>query len=196
MHNRFNKKFKRVQFKITTKFVFMKLLGIGSRINHAEYGKGVVTNVTSQHYWVTFIENGLETIDLDSEFEVIEAADGDVDTVSFFDVESSLVNILKKWSDASEIVPIADKYKGGKLILEPSDASLKPYELPIDTFFHKITMVRDRLRVMEQRINTSDLDEQGKIDLEQYITRIYGSLTSFNILFKSKSHHFVGQKGS
>lgn len=119
----------------------MKLLGIGSRINHSEYGKGVVTNVTSQHYWVTFIDNGLETIDLDSEFETIEAADGDVDTVSFFDVESSLVSILKKWSDASEIVPISDKYKGGRLILEPADEGLKPYELPIDTFFHKITMV-------------------------------------------------------
>ncbi|WP_445735739.1 hypothetical protein [Mariniflexile sp.] len=174
----------------------MKLLGIGSRIEHKEYGKGVVTNVTNQHYWVTFIENGLETIDLDSEFDVIEAADGDVDTVSFFDVESSLVNILKKWSDASEIVTIADKYKGGKLILEPSDTGLKAYELPIDTFFHKITMVRDRLRVMEQRVNASDLDEQAKIDLQQYITRIYGSLTSFNILFKSESHRFVGQKGS
>jgi hypothetical protein len=174
----------------------MKLLGIGSRINHSEFGKGVVTNVTNQHYWVTFIENGLETIDLDSEFEIIEAADGDVDTVSFFDVQSSLVNILKKWSDASEVVPIADKYKGGKLILEPGDASLKSYEVPIDAFFHKITMVRDRLRVMEQRINASNLDEQGKIDLQQYITRIYGSLTSFNILFKSKSHNFVGQKGN
>lgn len=173
----------------------MKLLGIGSRINHPEHGKGVVTNVTTQHYWVTFIENGLETIDLDAHFEVIEAADGDVDTISFFDVESSLVSILKKWSDVSEIVPIADKYKGGKLILQPLDASLKPYELPIDTFFHKITMVRDRLRVMEQRINASDLDEQGKIDLQQYITRIYGSLTSFNILFKLKSQNFVGQKG-
>lgn len=172
----------------------MKLLGIGSRINHAEYGKGVVTNVTSKHYWVTFIDSGLETIDLDTEFEVIEAADGDVDTVSFFEVESSLVQILKKWSDASEVVPISDKYKGGKLILEPEDTSLKSYELPIDTFFHKITMVRDRLRVMEQRINASDLDEQGKIDLQQYITRIYGSLTSFNILFKSKSHNFVGQR--
>ena len=172
----------------------MKLLGIGSRIDHSEYGKGVITNVTSQHYWVTFIENGLETIALDADFEVIESADGDVDTVSFFDIESSLVDILKKWSDASEIVPIADKYKGGKLILEPADASLKPYELPIDTFFHKITMVRDRLRVMEQRINASDLDEQSKIDLQQYITRVYGSLTSFNILFKSKNHHFVGQK--
>tara|TARA_R110002049_G_scaffold1498_1_gene11603 strand:+ start:29054 stop:29578 length:525 start_codon:yes stop_codon:yes gene_type:complete len=172
----------------------MKILGIGSRIEHAEFGKGVVTNVTSQHYWVTFIESGLETINIDSAFEIIEAADGDVDTVSFSEVESSLVQILKKWSDVSEIVPIADKYKGGKLILEPSDAGLKSYELPIETFFHKITMVRDRLRVMEQRINASDLDEQGKIDLQQYITRIYGSLTSFNVLFKSKSHHFVGQK--
>ena len=174
----------------------MEILGISSRINHPEYGKGVVTNVTSQHYWVTFIENGLETIDLDSNFEVIEAADGDVDTVSFFDVESSLVNILKKWSDVSEVVTIADKYKGGKLVLEPADTNLKSYELPIDTFFHKITMVRDRLRVMEQRVNASDLDEQVKIDLQQYITRIYGSLTSFNILFKLDSHKFVGQKGS
>lgn len=172
----------------------MKILGIGSRIEHPEFGKGVVTNVTSQHYWVTFIENGLETINIGDDFEIIEAADGDVDTVSFSEVESSLVQILKRWSDVSEIVPIADKYKGGKLILEPGDSSLKSYELPIDTFFHKITMVRDRLRVMEQRINASDLDEQGKIDLQQYITRIYGSLTSFNVLFKSKSHHFVGQR--
>ena len=174
----------------------MKLLGISSRIDHSEYGKGVVTNVTSKHYWVTFIENGLETIDIDSDFEVIEAADGDVDTVSFFDVESNLVEILKKWSDASEVITIADKYKGGKLILEPADSDLKPYELPIDTFFHKITMVRDRLRVMEQRVNSSDLDEQGKVDLQQYITRIYGSLTSFNVLFKSKNQQFVGQKSN
>lgn len=173
----------------------MKLLGIGSRINHAEFGKGVITNVSSKHYWVTFIDSGLETIDIDTEIEIIEATEDDVDTVSFFDVESSLKEILKKWSDVSEIVPIADKYKGGKLILEPSDTSLKAYELPIDTFFHKITMVRDRLRVMEQRINASDLDEQGKIDLQQYITRIYGSLTSFNVLFKSKNQQFVGQKG-
>jgi len=172
----------------------MELLGIGSRIHHVEYGKGVVTNVTSKHYWVTFIESGIETIDIDSNFEVIEATNGDVDTVSFFEVESSLVNILKQWSDASEIIPIADKYKGGKLVLEPKDTSLKSYELPIDKFFHKITMVRDRLRVMEQRINASNLDEQGKTDLQQYITRIYGSLTSFNVLFKSDSHKFVGQR--
>lgn len=174
----------------------MKLLGIGSRIDHAEYGKGVVTNVSSKHYWVTFIENGLETIDLDDEFEVIEAADNEVDTVSFFDVERSLTEILKKWSGVSEMAPIADKWKGGKLILEPGDTSLKPSEVPIDTFFHKITMVRDRLRVMEQKVNSSNLDEQEKIDLQQYITRIYGSLTTFNVLFKLKTDHFVGQKSS
>jgi len=175
----------------------MKLLGIGSRINHSEYGKGVVTNVTSKHYWVTFIENGLETIELDSEFDVIEAAEDEVDTVSFFDVESSLVQILKKWSDVTEVISIADKWKGGKLILEPADTSLQSKEIPIDSFFHKITMVRDRLRVMEQKINSSkNLDEQEKIDLQQYITRSYGSLTTFNMLFKLKTQQFVGQKSS
>jgi hypothetical protein len=174
----------------------MKLLGIGSRINHSEYGKGVVTNVTSKHYWVTFIDSGLETIDLDYDFEVIEATTDDVDTVSFYEVESSLVQILKKWSDASEIVPIADKWKGGTLVLEPEDSNLQNKEIPIDTFFHKIVMVRDRIRVMEQKINSSNLDEQDKIDLQQYITRIYGSLTSFNVLFKSKSQQFSGQKST
>ncbi len=172
----------------------MKLLGIGSRINHKDFGKGVVTNLTSRHYWVTFIDKGLETIDIDSEFEIIEAAEDDVDTVSFFEVERSLKAILKKWSDVSEVIAISDKWKGGKLILEPGDTNLKSTEIPIDTFFHKITMVRDRLRVMEQKINSSNLEEQEKIDLQQYITRSYGSLTSFNVLFKLKSQQFIGQR--
>lgn len=172
----------------------MKLLGIGSRISHFEYGKGVVTNVSSKHYWVTFLDKGLETIDIDSDFEVIEALEDDVDSVSFFDVESSLVKILEKWSDTHEKVALADKWKKGKLILEPSDTTATK-EMAIDTFFHKIVMVRDRIRVMEQKINSSkNLDDQEKIDLQQYITRIYGSLTSFNVLFKTKSDHFVGER--
>ncbi|WGH74082.1 hypothetical protein P8625_08095 [Tenacibaculum tangerinum] len=173
----------------------MKLLGIGSRINHPTYGFGVVTNVDSNQYWVTFQEMGLETIPLDDDLEIIEAVNQEVDSVSFYEIESSLRKILKKWSDVSEIVPIADKFKGGKLVIEPADTNLTSKEIPIDTFFHKIVMVRDRIRVMEQKINASkNLDEQEKIDLQQYITRIYGSLTTFNVLFKVKSHTFVGAK--
>ena len=171
----------------------MKILGIGSRIKNSEFGLGVVTNVTAKHYWVTFIENGLETIDVDSEFEVIEAVEGEVDSVSFYEVEKTLKNILQKWSDVSQVVPIADKWKGGKLVMEPGTPTSNK-EIPIDTFFHKITMVRDRLRVMEQKINASKLDEADKIDMQQYITRCYGSLTTFNVLFKSTSDYFVGEK--
>jgi hypothetical protein len=172
----------------------MKLLGIGSRLKHPEYGLGVVTNVSSKHYWVTFIENGLETIDLDSEFEVIESVEDEVDTISFYEVESTLRSLLKKWSDVSEVVHIGDRWKGGKLILEPKDTNLSNKEIPIETFFHKIVMVRDRVRVMEQKINSSNLDDQDKVDLQQYITRIYGSLTTFNVLFKLKEQQFSGQK--
>ncbi|WP_203296058.1 hypothetical protein [Luteirhabdus pelagi] len=171
-----------------------KLLGIGSRIEHSEYGKGVITNVASNMYWVTFIDRGLETLELDADFEVIEASEDDLDTVSFYEVERSLRQILKKWSDVSEVTPIADKYKGGTLVLKPKDSSLSEKEIPIDTFFHKITMLRDRLRVMEQRINShKTLEESEKIDLQQYITRCYGSLTTFNVLFANKSQHFKGE---
>lgn len=172
----------------------MKLLGIGSRINHPDYGKGVVTNVTSKDYWITFIENGLETIPLNDAFEVIEASENEVDTISLYDVEQTLKSILKRWSDITESVPMADKWKGGNLKLEPGQNGVQGKDIPIDTFFHKIVMVRDRLRVMEQKINSSKLDEIEKIDLQQYITKIYGSLTTFNILFKSQSDHFVGEK--
>jgi hypothetical protein len=172
----------------------MKLLGIGSRINHTEYGKGVVTNVSSKEYWVTFIDGGLETIAIDSEFEVIEAAENEVDTISFYDVEQSLLSILKKWNGLGEPVAIGDKWKGGNLKLVPGQAGLAHKDVPIDVFFHKIVMLRDRLRVMEQKINASNLEEIEKVELQQYITRIYGSLTTFNVLFKSQSDYFVGEK--
>ena len=171
-----------------------QILGIGSRINHPQYGKGVVTNVTSKMYWVTFIENGLETISTDADFEVIEAAEDEVDSISFYEVEKSLRNILKKWNGFSELVPIADKWKGGTMVLNPADKNLASKEIPIDAFFHKIVMLRDRLRVMEQKINSSkELNDHEKVDLQQYITRCYGSLTTFNVLFKNGSQQFKGE---
>ena len=80
------------------------------------------------------------------------------------------------------------------MILQPKDQSLSNKEIPIDSFFHKIVMLRDRLRVMEQKINSNKLlEEQDKIDLQQYITRCYGTLTTFNVLFKNNSQNFKGE---
>jgi hypothetical protein len=83
------------------------------------------------------------------------------------------------------------------MLLQPADKSLKPKEIPIEDFFHKIVMLRDRVRVMEQQINAHKiLSDEDKVNLQQYITRIYGTLTTFNVLFKKKEQWFVGEKGS
>ncbi len=173
----------------------MKILGIGSRIRHNELGVGVVTNVSYKHYTITFVDSGLETLPIDTELEVIEAVYDELDTVSLFDVEHSLTEILRKWSGMGEPVDLGERWKGGVLRLIPADSDLSHKELPIETFFHKIVMVRDRMRVLEQRINShKGLSEDEKIDLQQYITRIYGSLTTFNVLFKHKSDQFTGDR--
>ena len=81
------------------------------------------------------------------------------------------------------------------MILKPGKSDLQAKEIPVETFFHKIVMVRDRLRVLEQNINShTGLSDEDKVNLQQYITRIYGSLTSFNILFAEKEDYFVGSK--
>ncbi|MEW6235260.1 MAG: hypothetical protein AB1656_07725 [Candidatus Omnitrophota bacterium] len=91
--------------------------------------------------------------------------------------------------------PLGDRWIGGKIYIQPKDESTIPKEIPIDLFFHKIVMVRDRLRVLEQNINShKKLDDEDKVNLQQYITKIYGTLTTFNMLFKNKADHFVGEK--
>jgi len=173
----------------------MKILGIGSRVIHEEYGKGVVTNVSYKHYTVTFFDSGIETLPLEEEMEVVEAVYDELDTVSLFDLERSLTDILRKWSGMGEPVDLGDRWKGGTLRLLPKDPGLTEKDIPIETFFHKIVMIRDRMRVLEQRINAhKGLSDEEKVDLQQYITRIYGSLTTFNVLFKHKSDTFSGEK--
>ena len=90
---------------------------------------------------------------------------------------------------------IAPRYERGKLILQPFDTSLKSKEVPIDVFFKKITSVREKLRVLEQKINNhKSLEETEIAELQLYITRCYGSLTTFNVLFKEEEDRFIGVK--
>ena len=93
-------------------------------------------------------------------------------------------------------LPIGRRWSAGTMILKPGDASLKAREIPLEAFFHKIVMVRDRMRVMEQKINAhKGLSDADKVELQQYITRVYGSLTTFNFLFRDDKDWFVGSGG-
>lgn len=169
-------------------------LGIGSRVKHPQYGKGVVIQVYADSYEITFIDFGTKTI-LKSfaGLEVLDYVGSETDMLSFEKVEKVITKVLRRFSDIQETVPLGSRWKGGMMILQPADRNLKAKEIPVETFFHKIVMVRDRLRVMEQRINASDLSDEDKVNLQQYITRIYGSLTTFNILFANKEDQFEGE---
>ncbi len=173
------------------------ILGIGSRVKHPAYGDGVIIEIDVAAYSVCFIQYGIKDVGKNyASWEIIDAVEHS-DKVSFSEAEESLIKILENWSDVTQVIELGDKWNNGMMILKPEDPSMKSKEIPIDTFFHKIVMVRDRLRVMEQRVNASKkLSDEEKVNLQQYITRIYGSLTTFNVLFKYKDDHFVGEKSS
>ncbi len=92
-------------------------------------------------------------------------------------------------------VKLAPRWEGGTVVLKPGDASTQPKEIPLDSLFHKVVMIRDRLRVLEQKINGHEkLTDAEKVDMQQYVTRCYGSLTTFNLLFRDEREKFVGEK--
>jgi hypothetical protein len=93
-------------------------------------------------------------------------------------------------------VPLAGKWEGGTLVLKPQDPALQAKEIPIDGLLHKVVMIRDRLRVLEQKLNAHDkLSDADKVELQGYVTKCYGSLTTFNVLFRDERDRFVGEKG-
>jgi len=172
-------------------------LGVGSRIRNEELGVGVVIQSRELEVLVTFVSYGLEWLsleDIEKDYQVLEAVETPADLVSLGQIETTIKDLLSDYLDQESLVDLGDKWEGGKLIFQPGNPSLKSYELPVDTFFHKIVMVRDRLRVMEQRVNSSKLTDEEKVNLQQYITKIYGSLTSFNVLFRSKEVGFTGEQ--
>ncbi|MCU0321829.1 MAG: hypothetical protein MUE72_05390 [Chitinophagaceae bacterium] len=177
----------------------MENLGIGSRVEHPHFGKGVVVEVGSEFYTIWFkTQNGTKSIGKEFELKVIEKMEAfaESNTISLADIELALNNILEQRLHEFQLVPMANKWNDGTLILQPKDTSLQAKEVPIETFFHKIVMLRDRLRLIEQKINANKLlTDEEKVDLQQYITAIYGSLTTFNVLFKETHHQFKGAGG-
>lgn len=173
-------------------------LGVGTRLQHIQYGPGVIVGVRYATYLISFIHHGIKEIDkTDTHLEEIIPENVSAEIETSAQLEKSLLKILRMWNDTQEIVSLGDRWTGGTMLLQPKDKIQKPKEIPIEIFFHKIVMLRDRIRLLEQQINVhKKLSDEDKVNLQQYITRIYGSLTTFNVLFKNKEHWFIGEKGS
>jgi hypothetical protein len=169
----------------------------GSRIEHPGYGEGIIASWSSALYRIAFFGKGIIEIPTSelSKCKILESFQPDEDKVDVYDLRYTLKKLLEEYSDISEPVLLGERWKKGSLVLQPADPNLKPKEIPVETFFHKLVMVRDRLRVLEQKINAHKLlEDSEKVEMQQYITRIYGSLTSFNVLFRYSNDQFTGEK--
>jgi len=168
------------------------LLGIGARIKHPTLGEGIVVGMDVSTLDVFFKHEGDKKIS--RTFEGLRVLESPQDADSSLDlktVESALRRVLNEMAGITHPVELGSKWEGGVLTMKAGRADLQSKEVPIDVFFNKIVMVRDRLRVLEQNINSHDkLTNEDKVHLQQYISRIYGSLTTFNILFAEKADYF------
>ena len=105
-----------------------------------------------------------------------------------------IVNALEEWFGPCA-ARLASRWHGGKFILQPENETLAAKEIDVEVFFHKIVMVRESLRVLEQRINSHPkLNDEDRLQLQQYVSRCYGTLTTFNVLFQDERDKFIGQK--
>lgn len=173
----------------------MTTLSIGTRVKHPTYGNGIIIDNTMESaHMAVFKHHGEKAIPKNYDgLEIIELAPLPENRIGLGDLQALIGNLLDKYGGINEPIPLGSRWEGGTMILKPGDESLKSKEIPIETFFHKIVMVRDRLRVMEQQINSNKgLSDEEKVNLQQYITRIYGSLTTFNVLFRDKDDQFRG----
>jgi hypothetical protein len=176
----------------------MQAINRGTLVRHVGYGEGLVNKINITNYEIFFEKVGKVTISKDStELDILESpADAGTgsSSVSVKQIEEVILHVLDKYIGLPEKVDLADKWKDGVMILKPGTSGLQEKEIPIDTFFHKIVMIRDKIRVLEQNINSHPkLSDEEKVDLQQYISRVYGSLTTFNILFKQKEDYFTSK---
>jgi len=171
----------------------------GKVVYHSEFGTGRVINVSDELSRVTvnFIKAGTKFFTGEaaeeelSDTPLLVEEDDDIDTD---ELKEAIRQVLRE-EGLVGVTPLADRWDGGELILKPGRPGLQEKSVPIDAFFHKIVMVRNQLRMLEQNVNSSaSLTDAEKVDMQQYITRCYGSLTTFNVLMADKKDWFVGSK--
>jgi hypothetical protein len=171
-------------------------LHIGMKVRHPQYGVGVIRSLTEHTAEIGFDDAPRTIAPASSDLQPAEA------TATVSELQVPLASLIREAAHATVealglekkdvvVEGLGSRWQGGNLSLQPSDSSLQAKDVPLETFFHKIVMIRNNLRVLEQKVNASDrLSDADKFELQQYITRCYGSLTTFNVLFKDKDDHF------
>lgn len=177
-------------------FMKQQALHIGMKVRHPQYGVGMVKALTESTADIQF-DDGKRTVA--PETSGVEPAEPQA---SLHGLEVPLALMIQQTVDAAisrlgiekpdaVLDKLGARWHKGRLVLHPSDPALQSKEVPLEVFFHKVIGMRNQLRVLEQKINAHDkLSDAEKIDMQQYITRCYGSMTTFNLLFKEKEDQF------
>jgi len=180
----------------------IEALNIGLKVRHPQYGVGVVKSITEHLADVLFDEGGMRKVEPVS--AELVPAEPQV-TVSGLDkplkqlISETVDTMIEKLGlerEDSIVQELGARWSKGRCVLHPGDPTLQTKEVDLDVFFHKVVMIRNNLRVLEQKINAHPvLTDAEKVEMQQYITKSYGSLTTFNLLFKNKADQFGGVSG-
>lgn len=174
----------------------IELLHVGMNVRHPQYGVGTVKTISETTAEILFTDGKRAVAPESAGVEPAEpqAAVTGLDLPLKQFVEQTVEVAVKKLGlekPESLVEQLGLRWHNGKVVLHPADPALQTKEVPLDVFFHKVVMVRNQLRVLEQKINAHEkLSDAEKVEMQQYITRSYGSLTTFNILFKEKEDQF------